>query len=366
LHAAEGIDEKLRRSPFAYFRFINRPFADAVCELYAKSLTTMPTVNLHGDAHLEQYAVAVDGRGLADFDDAAVGPPVVDLLRFATSLALATHGDRLAASRAIGAFLAGYERALDDPTVVGPEPAVAARLRARFAPTTTEWLDGITRHITDPDAAERPGLEAMWTEYVEVMTRQSSDMAPSFLIPKKLGLFRGGIGSAGRWTMLVRVEGPSNADDDDVIVEAKELGAGSLGSCIMGRDRDPMRVILGQARLSGRPQRLLGMGTSNGRPFYTHAWRTHYRELSLADLRDPAEVAEIAHDVGLQLGRGHPNLIADPHAAALRASLKALLARLEPSMPDIADGLAQRVILGFQEFVGRPTPRRAGFDTPAH
>ena len=42
----------------------------------------MPTVTLHGDPHLEQYAVTDAGRGLTDFDDASKGPAILDLVRF--------------------------------------------------------------------------------------------------------------------------------------------------------------------------------------------------------------------------------------------------------------------------------------------
>jgi Ser/Thr protein kinase RdoA (MazF antagonist) len=42
-------------------------------------------VNLHGDAHLEQFAVTDASFGLIDFDDAVGGPAVIDLLRFGVS-----------------------------------------------------------------------------------------------------------------------------------------------------------------------------------------------------------------------------------------------------------------------------------------
>ena len=38
----------------------------------------VPLFNLHGDAHLEQYAITDLGRGLTDFDDSSRGPAIVE------------------------------------------------------------------------------------------------------------------------------------------------------------------------------------------------------------------------------------------------------------------------------------------------
>jgi uncharacterized protein (DUF2252 family) len=48
----------------------------------------MPTARLHGDAHVEQYAVSATSRGIDDFDDSSTGPAVVDIVRFLGSLEL--------------------------------------------------------------------------------------------------------------------------------------------------------------------------------------------------------------------------------------------------------------------------------------
>ena len=66
--------KKIVASPYQYFRFINKRFAKAVCEKFEQELAGIPTVNLHGDPHIEQYSVTESGRGLTDFDDASTGP----------------------------------------------------------------------------------------------------------------------------------------------------------------------------------------------------------------------------------------------------------------------------------------------------
>ncbi len=74
--------ERIVASPYGYFRFINQRFAQSLCVRFAEDLTSMPKVNLHGDAHVGQYSVTESGRGLTDFDDASIGPAILDLIRF--------------------------------------------------------------------------------------------------------------------------------------------------------------------------------------------------------------------------------------------------------------------------------------------
>src|SRR2546422_10354369 len=57
LQARPALIGRLRDTPHAYFRFVNRPFTQAVCAQFDDARAGFPDVNLHGDAHLEQYAV---------------------------------------------------------------------------------------------------------------------------------------------------------------------------------------------------------------------------------------------------------------------------------------------------------------------
>jgi len=82
--------DRLRGDPFSYFRFINRAWTTRVCELFADT-PDMPVVRLHGDAHVEQFALTKDAWGLDDFDDSARGPAVIDVVRFLGSIDLATR-----------------------------------------------------------------------------------------------------------------------------------------------------------------------------------------------------------------------------------------------------------------------------------
>src|SRR5262249_20381670 len=54
--ASADLIDRLRADAFAYFRFVNRPWAALVCEAFA-DVPDLPIVRLHGDAHVEQFAL---------------------------------------------------------------------------------------------------------------------------------------------------------------------------------------------------------------------------------------------------------------------------------------------------------------------
>lgn len=347
---------KIARRPLAYFRYTNRSFVDIVCARYATSIPTMPMVHAHGDAHLEQYAVAAEGRGLADFDASAAGPPVVDLVRFATSLVLALPKDEAGARTAIAALLRGYDRALVDPRATVPEPALVARIRSQFAPTTLEWLDRVQTLIVPTPPEKMAGYAASWKEFVGLMRKRDPAIDPAFFKIKVGGRLDMGIGSAYVDKFLVRIEGPTGAADDDLIMEAKGLMPGALGNCMHGVDLDATRVIVGQAQISRAPQRFLAAMKIDGKQFYSHTWLVHYTELHEVDIKSAEELAEISEDVGLQLGRGHAKLEDESRVPQHRLALRKTLAAIGPELPDVAVDLARQVNGAWQKYRSQLRP----------
>jgi hypothetical protein len=344
---------KISESSFAYFRYTNRPFVDLVCEQFRTIIGGLPMVHAHGDAHLEQYAVAAEGRGLSDFDASAVGPPIVDLARFSTSLVLTRPNDAPGVRLAIDALLRGYERGLDDATATIPEPVAATRLRGRFAPTTTAWLDRVEKMIVPVPPEELPAYDAAWADFVSQIHNRDPNLDPGFFRIKIGGRFDVGIGSSHVDKFLVRIEGPTPASEDDLVMEAKGLEPGALGSCMRGADLDATRVITGQTQISNSPQRFLAAVKIGGKPFYSHTWLVHYTELATSDIQSSAELVEVSEDVGLQLGRGHAK-VADPaQAEEQRRALRTALVTMRPILPGAAFDLAAQVNRSYLSYLSR-------------
>ncbi len=120
------------------------------------------------------------------------------------------------------------------------------------------------------------------------------------------------MGSALTLKQLARMEGPTSAPEDDIILEAKELSDLSGIDCVEVADwGDAMRVIDGSRRVGRIRHDIMAIvpmpraPDSGGRDWWVRSWAPSYKEIDLDDLRSAEELLEIVHDVGAQLGRGH-------------------------------------------------------------
>ena len=303
----------LRDDPYVYFRFVNAQWMRATCERFEDVLPGLPAVRLHGDPHLEQYAFTADSRGLDDFDDSTAGPFVLDVTRFLASLDLALdeRGWSEARRKATAAFLAGYRASLNDRTYLPTDPSAVTRLRAKDARDAHQflaWTDSIMLPL-DPAfegivASARAALE-------EYAGRVRPGTPASFFRIKKTGRLNLGVGSALASKLILRVEGPSTADDDDMIIEAKRTGDLTGVSCLAVGAPGAVRVVTGSEQIGRLRHEILMVlrldrtVTSDAERWWLRNWDPSYREVDVADYLSGDEIVEVAHDVGAQLGRGH-------------------------------------------------------------
>lgn len=351
--------ERVLSDPHGYLRFINSAFSSEVCKRYRASASASPPINLHGDAHLEQYAITDLGRGLTDFDDSSSGPAILDLLRFGVSLDLTTqelgwaeHSDEL-----FEAFLDSYHSALENPTFEVPQPAIAKRAREGFVDDPEgffAWVDSIMEETGEEGDAE---LREALAPYFESMLAERADLDPSQLEIVSLGRLRMGIGSALDLKFLVRLAGPSEATDDDWVLEVKEVRSLESIDCITVVPADPFRILIGQSRIAYQPYGFLGHTRMRGRAFWVHAWVRNYEEVDITEsFETPEELEEVVRDVGVQLGRGHPRGVASQLDLQLRREQLRLLALYRGRIQTERRELSELVVAAWTEFrdsVGR-------------
>src|SRR3954464_9176641 len=139
--ASPELLDRLRADPFTYFRFINRAWTERVCQIFA-DVPQPAIVHLHGDAHVEQFALTKDAWGLDDFDDSIRGPSAIDIVRYLGSIDLATRqrGWTPARDALWDRFLDGYRRGLANPDYRPPEPAIVHQLRREAPLARTAYL----------------------------------------------------------------------------------------------------------------------------------------------------------------------------------------------------------------------------------
>ncbi len=289
------------------------------------------------------------GRGLTDFDDSASGPATLDLARFGVSIRLAAHqrGWMSRADALFAAFLRGYRKALMDPKAVAPEPAWARRVQTGFDPNPLACL-ARAEALMDTLPEHKGALDETSKAMALEMLTKNSQLPPSFFNLKKAGTLRIGIGSALAAKYLVRVEGPGPQDDDDVILEVKEVQDLQGVSCLRSLP-GPSRIMVGQARIAYQPFNLPGVLRYRGRTFWIHAWPLNYTELDIAKgPSSPQELEEIAYDAGVQLGRGHPNESLKSEADHLRGTLLKRLS--EDRLQRWSRQLADETIAAWERF----------------
>jgi hypothetical protein len=160
--------KRMRESAFLFLRASCWRWAEGAGELCPK-LMDAPAVGCVGDAHAGNFGLWRDGDarlvwGVNDFDEAAVTPYALDLVRLCASVLLA--GGHAEAAAVAASVLEGYRRGLKDP-----EPFVLERehlwLRDAFAASDREreafWQDieGLADDVDVPAAYRAAALAAL-------------------------------------------------------------------------------------------------------------------------------------------------------------------------------------------------------------
>ncbi len=340
LAANPDLAARIAESPHGYFRFVGHQFAASVCKRFEKEAKSAPRVRLHGDPHVEQYAVTELGRWISDYDDASVGPAVIDLVRFGTSTILAARERGLSATETdalLGELFRGYADGLQNKPLSKEAPAFAADMSAKFAKDRSGFLAGIDKNILPGDASDDEFCQGKLEEYVGTLKKLGkAPKSAVFFSVKKMGRVKLGIGSALTKKYLLRLEGPSKKADDDVILEFKEVADLSQVPCVSSL---PGGAAIARAQLdSAGGERLLApMLLPDGR-FWVNEWLANYQEAKLKKLR-AEDLKPLVYEAALMLGREHAKPLPDgpaPSPDALEPKQADIVA-LEKAMKEMAD-----------------------------
>lgn len=352
--ASPELVERLRADPFAYFRFVNRSWTTRVCAAFA-DVQDLPLVRLHGDAHVEQFALTKDGWGLDDFDDSTRGPEFVDIVRYLGSIDLATRQrgwtSDLPALRE--RFFDGFRRGLSTQDYRPPEPDIVRHLRGQAAPTRAAFLAwGESQMQPMDDVRSKYVIEAM--QVIErLIRRDHPDLAPGYLTVVRAGWGRMGVGSAVNRKIVIRVQGPTTDPEDDDLVEAKEVANLDGIGCLEGSaGPPPLRIVEGTRQLGRLSHTILAAGSSLGIAtdraeqwlgWWIANWEPSYREVRLSDLRSVQDLSAIVYDAGVQLGAG------EAKDAAVRKQALSSLVRLKGRVVKETSMIVEELLAGWRE-----------------
>jgi Uncharacterized protein conserved in bacteria (DUF2252) len=352
--------EHLRADPFTYFRFINRAWTARVCQAFA-DVHDVPIVRLHGDAHVEQFALTQDAWGLVDFDDSARGPAYVDIVRYLGSIELAVRQRGWASRRNAlwNRFLEGYRQGLETPDYRPPEPDSVRRLRAQAPMTRAAFLGWAEQQMQPMDEITSKSVVAGMAEFERFMRAERADLRPGYFGVAHAGWLRIGVGSAAIRKVLIRVQGPTSDADDDVVLELKEFVNLRGFGCLEGQtDTTALRIIDGTRQLGRVKHDILAVGPTLLIPaaadraepwldWWVASWEPTYREVRLSDLRSVEDLSDIVYDSGVQLGAGATQ------DASVRSQALAWVARLADRLKREASTIVDELIAGWRELQGR-------------
>ncbi|MEL6820657.1 MAG: DUF2252 family protein [Calditrichota bacterium] len=347
--------DRLLSGPHGYFRFINIQFSSEICRRMGERLAEMPMLNLHGDAHLEQYAITDIGRGLTDYDDSSTGPGGLDLMRVGVSLHLLAkkNGWSDSTDAVMDVFLNGYDKALKNPDSVADEPSLVKRIREGFEIDREGYFKWIASVMQPIEGGMKDSLNRALTSYVETKRAEEPDLPAEYFTVVESGILQMGIGSALDMKFLVRIAGKTDDPLDDVVLECKEVRDLSGIPCInSGSNSDPFRILLGQTRIAYSPFKHLGYFRAFGKTFWVHSWVDNYKELKIEkSFKSVAELKEVLYDVGIQLGRGHVKHIASPLDLQLRREQRRLLKEHSEKFKAVCAELAAETVAAWEQFV---------------
>jgi hypothetical protein len=307
--ASPTLLEKLDGSAYAYFRTLARPFELRTCARFRDERWHLPVVAIHGDPHVEQFVVTPATAALEDFDQAAFGPAVVDLVRYAASVHLACRGVSWScdADRVVAEYFRAYRAALDHPPE-RPPLTITARIR-RETPALAEswlaWAEGLLRPLSS-DQEER--VRRGWAGFRQLEAEVHPERPAAYYDIVRVGSLQMGVGSALETKLLFRLRGPTDAPGDDLIVEARTSLPPNGNQCALRPlHGGALQPVLFMALLGPRMPDVYGfavLGTETAPEYWVQSWVPGYHELSIEDLRAETELVELAEDAARQLA-GH-------------------------------------------------------------
>ena len=356
--ASPQLLERLRADPYAYFRFVNRSWTSRVCAAFA-DVRDLPPVRLHGDAHVEQFALTTDALGLTDFDDSTRCPEFVEIVRFLGSIDLAMRQRGWTSARVAlwDRLFDGYRRGLSTPDYRPAEPDIVRHLRVQAPVSRAAFLAwGESQMQPMDDVSSKYVVEAM--KIVDgFIRRDRPDLAPGYLTVVRAGWGRMGVGSAVTSKIVVRVQGPTSDPEDDALLEAKEVANLDGISCLEPPPKTrALRIVDGTRQLGRLRYDILAAGPSLGIPaerseqwlgWWIASWEPSYREVHLSDLRSVQDLSAIVYDAGVQLGAG------EAKDAAVRKAALSSLVRIRDRVVKETSTIVEELLAGWRELGGR-------------
>jgi hypothetical protein len=206
--SAELID-RLRADPFTYFVHQSR-MDRAVCEAFA-DVTNPTIVRLHGDAHIEQFALTKGCVGPRRLRRFRTRGPRLSILSgsWARSISPARQrGWTRDRDQLWNRFFEGYRLGLSNPSFQPREPDIVRELRRHAPMTRAAYLSWGESQMQPMDDARSKAIVAGMEAFERLVRGERPDLAPGYFTVKRAGCCAWASAAPASMKVLIRVQGP--------------------------------------------------------------------------------------------------------------------------------------------------------------
>ncbi|NHN31699.1 DUF2252 domain-containing protein [Paenibacillus agricola] len=335
---------KMAQSPFSFYRGSSYLFYYDVSRVWFPfhSSPERPTW-IQGDLHFENFGAYRNESGfdvfdINDFDEGYVGSYLYDLLRMCVSILLVYRSKELALGKelelskqkeALFEYITAYVEQIeqfakrkedprslvfDEDQTQGPIRKLLKKLKKRDAGhlllSITELAEGSRRftrtdEMQEPTEAEAAMVRANWPSYLGTLELRTKQPESYYTIKDIVFKHGSGTASIGLNRFYVLIEGKSNQELDDIVVELKEV-RGPVPAYFMPYNErfwqqcahQGQRVTLTQKAMHHEADPLLGYLTMADRHYYVRERSPFKKKLKVDNIADRGDWLNVLQGMG--------------------------------------------------------------------
>jgi uncharacterized protein (DUF2252 family) len=393
-------------SPFAFYRATNHLFySDIDTNFIPIPAQWKSTANvqawLSGDFHTQNVGFFDNDKGkvvfdLNDFDESYVAPFYWDLLRYTTSLFLMKQELGTALTTAdirdvAGTFLSTYQSTLstvngnstevdlylDKSKLTGFMSTKASSVESKYNTSTllAKWTalqNGVRRFdfanvdLGVPTSADIAEIQANWGSYLSsIASFASTQSSAYFSIKDQAVRLNSGLGSQGVKKFYVLVEGPTSAQEDDVLLEVKEERLPSLfhvstisPSLYASRfTNHAVRTVTANKALLNNVDDHAGSLQSTARPYFVHRISPWKKGLDPVDFKSKSDLQDFVKASAQALAYAHARSDRDYNTTYISYNFEdsalqaiAVWPQFKTTVAQLAESYSAQVIADYNSF----------------
>ncbi|CAN7381755.1 DUF2252 family protein [Pseudoduganella sp. LjRoot289] len=377
---------EMRKHVFPFYRATAHLFYPDMAMLPPSRYTNEHTARtwLAGDAHLANFCAMRDAGGtevfaVCDFDEGYPGPYVWDVRRLAVSLLLADYGTDVPPAQrneAVAAMAGAYLERMaafkgNDSelrfqlTADNTRGIVRKTIQKAASADRADFLRKCMEKKTGPvSSGTRAAVLAAMPEYVRSIAPPKRKPDRYYKVLDVRQRFGAGMGSLGKLRYYALLEGPTGAQQENVILELKQAIPSSVA--LAGGDALPPsfyggheghRIARAQKALQLNADPLTGYTSIAGLHFHVHEKAPTDKDFKPEDIDTPDELNTAAAFLGMALAAAHARADEDYDDTVVSISIdkritEAVTSRagFSTELTDFANDYAARVRLDWQAF----------------